>query len=129
MQKQKAVEVEEMGPEKLRAEKRSTNPEKEHAEETGSGVPEKETVTVVSEPSYSKALTVLVELVGEDRITMMELLRAAKDTCGLVVGCRYIGINKYEITMNHENGKRRLLDGFKIKRTRVMARELTGCVT
>lgn len=126
MQKQKAVEVEEMGPEKLRAEKRSTNPEKEHAEETGSGVPEKETVTVVSEPSYSKALTVLVELVGEDRITMMELLRAAKDTCGLVVGCRYIGINKYEITMNHENGKRRLLDGFKIKRTRVMARELTN---
>lgn len=55
---------------------------------------------------------------------MMELLRAAKDICGLVVGC--IGINKYEITMNHENGKRRLLDGFKIKRTRVMVKELTN---
>ena len=30
----------------------------------------------------------IVELVGEDYITMMELVRGIKDKCGIVLACR-----------------------------------------
>ena len=57
---------------------------------------------------------------------MMEMLRAMQSVCGLVLGCRYLSLNKYEVTMNHPNGKRRLLDGFKIRGTSVVAKDLTS---
>lgn len=71
-----------------------------------------------------KTLNLNVELMGEDKITMMELLNAIKIVCGKVIGCRFKGQNKYEITMSNPKGKERLLDGLKIKQTKVMAREV-----
>lgn len=75
-------------------------------------------------PLYRKDLTVCVEMIGEDRITMMELLRGIKEVCGNVTGCRFKTPTKYEVTMNKEEGKTRLMDGFKIRNTRIMARDL-----
>ncbi|XP_046900229.1 uncharacterized protein LOC124483727 [Hypomesus transpacificus] len=80
MQKQTAADMEKLRREKLRAEKGSKNPEKENAEAMGSGAHEEETVTVGSEPSYSKALTVLVELAGLPvYITDLEILKKLLD--------------------------------------------------
>lgn len=39
---------------------------------------------------------------------------------------RHTGANKHELTMSHPKGKARLLEGFKIGDTRVMAKELTN---
>uniref|UniRef100_A0A4W5MEM0 CCHC-type domain-containing protein n=3 Tax=Hucho hucho TaxID=62062 RepID=A0A4W5MEM0_9TELE len=74
---------------------------------------------------YGKELTVAVELMGEDKVTTMELLRSIKDVCGEVVGCRVKGERKYEITMRDGKGKERLMDGFMIKDTKIMARDMT----
>jgi len=52
-----------------------------------------------------KELSVIVDLLGPDRITMMELLREIKANCGVVVGCRYKTNIQYEITMEEEKGK------------------------
>ena len=73
---------------------------------------------------YKKELTLIVEPVGEDYITMMELLRGIKEKCGIVLACRVKSKNIYEITMQEGKGKTRLLDGFKIKNTRVTAKEV-----
>uniref|UniRef100_A0A674DFZ5 CCHC-type domain-containing protein n=1 Tax=Salmo trutta TaxID=8032 RepID=A0A674DFZ5_SALTR len=54
----------------------------------------------------------------------MELLRAIKETCGEVVGCRMKGDKKYEITMRNGKGKERLMDGLRIKDTRILARDV-----
>lgn len=62
---------------------------------------------------YGKEFTVAVELMGEDKVTTMELQRSIKEVCGEVVGCRMKGERKYEITMR--NGKERLMDGLMIK--------------
>lgn len=61
---------------------------------------------------------------GEDKITTMELLRSIKDVCGELVGCRIKGERKYEVTMRDAKGKERLMDGFKIKNTKIMARDV-----
>jgi hypothetical protein len=37
---------------------------------------------------YGKEFTVAVELMGEDKVRTMELLRVIKEVCGEVVGCR-----------------------------------------
>lgn len=83
-------------------------------------------VSVVNEGEklMDKTLNLNVEIEGEDKVTMMELLNAVKDTCGRVLGCRFKGPNKYELTMSNPRGKERLLDGFKIKNSKVMAREV-----
>lgn len=73
-----------------------------------------------------KDLTVMAELIGGDRVTMMELLKAIKENCGVVVGCRFKTRTKYEITMEAERGKTRLMDGFKIKDTSVMAKAISN---
>jgi len=65
-------------------------------------------------------------LIGEDRLTMMELLKGIKENCGVVVGCRYKTNIQYEITMEEERGKIKLIDGFQIKNTAVMARALAN---
>lgn len=62
---------------------------------------------------YEKDLTVGVEIIAEDKLTLMELLRGIKDVCGNVTGCRFKLPGKYEVTMNYVNGK--VMDGFKIK--------------
>ena len=71
---------------------------------------------------YGKEFTVAVELMGEDNVAMMELLRAIKEVCGEVVGCRVKGERKYEVTMRNGKGKDRLMDGLMIKDTRIMVR-------
>jgi len=76
------------------------------------------------ERSYGKELTVLVEIEGEDRITMMELLKSAKEECGGVVGCRYKSPKEYELTMEDARAKEKILDGLKIKNSRVMVKEV-----
>lgn len=75
---------------------------------------------------YKKDLTVCVELVGENKTNVAELLRCTRELCGGLLACRYTGINKYELTMSHPKGKERLLEGFKIGQTRVMAHELNN---
>ena len=58
--------------------------------------------------SYEKKLTVLVEIVGNERITIMELLRKVKEECGEVIGCRYKNPREYELTMHEEKGKKKM---------------------
>lgn len=76
--------------------------------------------------NYEKRLTVLVEIEGEDRITMMELLKKVREECGVVIGCRYKTPREYELTMEEEKGKEKLLDGLKIKNSRIMAKEVNS---
>uniref|UniRef100_A0A8C7H7X2 CCHC-type domain-containing protein n=1 Tax=Oncorhynchus kisutch TaxID=8019 RepID=A0A8C7H7X2_ONCKI len=73
---------------------------------------------------YGKEYTVAIKLEGEDKVTTMELLRAIKEVCGEVVGCRMKGEKKYEITMRNERGKERLMDGLRIKDTKILARDI-----
>ncbi len=76
------------------------------------------------ERSYGKELTVLVEMEGEDRITMMELLKSVKEECGGVIGCRYKTPKEYELTMEDGKAKEKILDGLKIRNSRVMVKEV-----
>lgn len=75
---------------------------------------------------YERKLTVAVEIEGDERVTMMELLKKIKDECGNVIGCRYKTPKKYEMTMLEENGKDKLMDGLKIKSCRIMAKEMSN---
>ena len=54
---------------------------------------------------YEERLTIMVEIEGDDRITMMELLRKVKEECGEVIGCRFKTAKSYEITMRNDTGK------------------------
>ncbi len=76
--------------------------------------------------NYEKQLTVLVEIEGEDRITMMEVLKKVREECGVVIGCRYKTPREYELTMEEERGKEKILDGLKIKNSRVVAKEISS---
>lgn len=46
--------------------------------------------------TYERRLTVLVEIEGEDRVTMMELLKKVRDECGEVIGFRYKPPREYD---------------------------------
>lgn len=80
----------------------------------------------MTEKKYEKDLTVCVELVGENKIHVAELMMCVRDLCGGLMACRYTGLNKYELTMHHPKGKERLLEGFKIGQTRVLAHEINN---
>lgn len=73
-----------------------------------------------------RKLTVSVEMEGENEISAMELMRCVRELCGGLVACRFIGRNKYEMSMSHPRGKDRLMEGFKMGDTRIHARELTN---
>lgn len=75
--------------------------------------------------TYEKELTVEVEIQGEDRVTMMELLKKVKEECGNVIACRFKTPKKYELTMLDTNGKEKLMDGLKIGNSIIVANELT----
>lgn len=64
-----------------------------------------------------------MEIEGNDPITI-ELLKAVQLTCGRVLGCRAKNDKRWELTMSNIKGKERLLDGFKIKSSRIVATEL-----
>ena len=65
-----------------------------------------------------------VEIIGDEMVTMMELLNEVKKTCGVVNGCRFTMPKKYKITMDNVQGKDKLLDGFRIKKNTVLAKEI-----
>ncbi|KAG7467653.1 hypothetical protein JOB18_019515, partial [Solea senegalensis] len=75
---------------------------------------------------YEKELTLQIELTGTEKVPIMELLKCVRGLCGGLIACRCIGTDKYEITMTNTVGKSRLLDGFKIGTTIVMAKELNN---
>lgn len=75
---------------------------------------------------YNRDLTVSIELIGDEKVNTTELMKCTRELCGGLVACRHTGTNKYELTMSHPKGKERLLEGFKIGNTRVMAKELTN---
>ena len=67
------------------------------------------------ENKYDKELTVSVELIGEDPITVMEFMRVKKEVCGELMACRKTGLKKIE-TMGQWDisaGKRNLWTGSK----------------
>lgn len=84
---------------------------------------------VVTRRSYEKKLTVMVEIIGNERITMMELLRKVKEECGEVIGCRYKNPSEYELTMHEEKGKKKILDGLKIRNGSILAKEINNIKT
>ena len=77
-------------------------------------------------PIFEKRLTLVVEIEGTDRITMMELLRKVKEECGEVIGCRFKNPKSYELTMKTEEGKAKMMDGLRIQNNTVMAREINN---
>ncbi len=72
---------------------------------------------------YTKNLTVMVVVEGED-ITTMDVLEVVKKECGMVVGCRVREVGRLEMTMETENGKKKLKDGIKYRNSLIMGREL-----
>ncbi|KAL0147142.1 hypothetical protein M9458_057666 [Cirrhinus mrigala] len=99
---------------------------KEMAGEQERGGQQKERGGQQKERKYGKGLTVAVEIVGESRITMMEMLTKIKEECGKVIACRYKTPKDYELTMEDEDGKEKLLDGLKIKESRILAKEVNN---
>lgn len=110
----------EQGPATARAGGDGRN-ETERAGETGRRGGERRQQDV---KKYEKDLTVMAEILGEERLKTMEVMRAMRDICGGLIAFREIGINKYEVTVKSEYGKKRLLDGFKIGRAVVMVKSL-----
>lgn len=77
-----------------------------------------------SKEKYSKDLTVEVELEGTGKISMMDLLKGVKKECGEVIGCRVRGERIYELTMNNEEAKMKLMDGLRVQGVMVHARDI-----
>ncbi|XP_029281466.1 uncharacterized protein LOC115003706 isoform X2 [Cottoperca gobio] len=69
---------------------------------------------------YSKSLTVMVVVEGGEKKTIMDVLKAVKRECGLVLGCRVRGESRLEVTMETVEGKKTLIDGLKVGETTIM---------
>lgn len=76
------------------------------------------------EKEYGKELTVEAEVEGPTAISMMDILREVAARCGAITGCRVRGEKTFEITMKDEKGKRKLLDGVRVKGTPVHVKEI-----
>lgn len=92
--------------------------------ERGAGGVEKTISEAETRHLVKKDLVLHVEIEGDDLITMIEMLKAVQLTCGKVLGCRAKQDKRWELTMSNIKGKERLLDGFKIKNSRIVATEL-----
>ncbi|KAK0132144.1 Zinc finger protein 862 [Merluccius polli] len=75
------------------------------------------------ELKYEKKLTVCVEQCGED-VPVGELMKAMAVVCGEIRACQVLALGKLEVTVCGDRGKERLLDGFKVRNTRIVAKEL-----
>lgn len=75
---------------------------------------------------FDKDLTVSVEVVGGEPVTMLQFMQHVRIVCGGLLACRSTGAGKYEVTMSHVRGKDRLLDGFKIGEAAVLAKALSN---
>ena len=73
---------------------------------------------------FEKENTVQIDLEGEEKISTLELMKNLKILCGGLLACRVLTEKKYEVTLSSAAGKRRLMDGFKIGTTNVIAKEL-----
>ena len=67
-----------------------------------------------------------MEVEGTAVISMMDILREVAAQCGVASGCRVRGEKTFEITMKDEVGKRKLLDGVRVKGALVHAREIVN---
>ncbi|XP_041824835.1 uncharacterized protein LOC121629267 [Melanotaenia boesemani] len=74
--------------------------------------------------AYSKDLTLVIEVEGEEAVTVQQLLHSTKLVCGGILGCRQLGQRAYEVTTSNEAAKSKLLDGFRIGNNRVVGRKL-----
>ncbi|KAK0135240.1 hypothetical protein N1851_028931 [Merluccius polli] len=81
---------------------------------------------MVTEGSYKKELTVIVEMVGEEKISAIQLMRKIKEMCGELQACRSAGERTYEITMSVPSGKEKVMDGFKIREVNIIGKELSN---
>ncbi|KAI2646247.1 Gag polyprotein [Labeo rohita] len=54
----------------------------------------------------------------------MDLLKGVKKECGEVIGCRVRGERIYELTMNNEEAKMKLMDGLRVQGVMVHARDI-----
>ena len=75
--------------------------------------------------TYEKELTIEVDIQGEDRVTMMELLKKVKEECGIVIACRFKTPKKYELTMQDAGGRDKMMDGIKIRNNIIVSKELS----
>ena len=80
----------------------------------------------VGDAKFEKALTVNIELLGDTKIPTFEVIQSARLLCGGLLACRSIAARKYELTMSNAKGKERLLEGFKIGDTVVVASQLAN---
>ena len=100
------------------------------ANESRTGINDKETENgqkkLVNEAKYDTFLTVNIELLGDVTIPAYEVIQSARLLCGGLLACRSIAARKYELTMSNVKGKERLLEGFKIGETAVVASEISN---
>lgn len=77
------------------------------------------------EVKYERDLTVTVQLNGDEDITVVDLIKATRLMCGGITACRATGPKCYEITMSNEEGKEKLMDGFKMGNTSIPGKGIT----
>lgn len=76
---------------------------------------------------FSSGLTVMVVVVnGSERKSTMDILKIIKRECGVVMGCRLRGEGKLEVTMETEEGKKRVMDGVKQGDMTIMGQEMNS---
>uniref|UniRef100_A0A3B3I081 CCHC-type domain-containing protein n=1 Tax=Oryzias latipes TaxID=8090 RepID=A0A3B3I081_ORYLA len=75
---------------------------------------------------YDRDLTIHVELLGDEPVSVNELIKYSRLICGGVVACRAVGSKRYELTFSNAVGRDRLLDGFKIGNTTVQGRKIAN---
>uniref|UniRef100_A0A3B3II07 CCHC-type domain-containing protein n=1 Tax=Oryzias latipes TaxID=8090 RepID=A0A3B3II07_ORYLA len=75
---------------------------------------------------YERDLTIHVELIGQDPVSVTEIIRYSRLLCGGVVACRTVGSKRFELTMSNPVGRDKLLDGFKIGNTMVQGKSIAN---
>ena len=96
---------------------------KKHARQSGS---QQSSSSEEGEEVFPCQLIVNIELLGDAKIPAYEVIQSARLLCGGLLACWSIAARKYELTMSNIKGKERLLEGFKIGETAVVASELAN---
>lgn len=63
---------------------------------------------------------------GEEAVTTMALIKAIRLMSGGIMACRATGTKTYKVTMSSEEGKEKLMDGFKIGDTSVQGKSIAN---
>ena len=80
----------------------------------------------IGELSYKKELTMVIDVEGPEKVTIINLLKTIRMLCGGILGCRPLGPTSYEITLSNEVARDKLMDGFKMGATVVTGRKLVN---